>query len=290
MDIRLSGEQLADYQQDGYIIVKGFLSADELTPLYKAYQGDPSIDGSLYGMTDKAGAAHPINIWVDLGDDIIGTIPRLERVVDCVEQILGEPCYHWHSKFTNKPPGCRARIDWHQDYTSWYDDGCLFPHMLTMALAIEPAARANGCLQVVPGSHRMGLMNHQDVPNFEVRLEAAKDRLGLVHCELETGDAVFFHCNTLHGSGPNDSARSRLMLFSSYNAVSNQPLEAAIGSNEWGRFMGITPEERRVRPLQKLPDDTLLRQADMPAFGRTPFKRPIDTPGEGYTRAVALET
>ena len=162
--------------------------------------------------------------------------------------------------------------------------------MLTMALAIEPAARANGCLQVVPGSHRMGLMNHQDVPNFEARLEAAKDRLGLVHCELETGDAVFFHCNTLHGSGANDSDRSRLMLFSSYNAVSNQPLEAAIGSNEWGRFMGITPEERRVRPLQKLPDDTLVRRADMPAFGRTPFKRPIDTPGEGYTRAVALET
>ena len=94
MDIRLSREQLADYQQDGYLIVKGFLSADELTPLYQAYQGDPSIDGSLYGMTDKAGAAHPINIWVDLGNDIIGTIPRLERVVNCVEQILGEPCYH----------------------------------------------------------------------------------------------------------------------------------------------------------------------------------------------------
>ncbi len=285
----LSEQQLEAYQRDGFLIARALFSQADLNPLYQAYRNDPTIGGSLYGMSDKTGAAHPINIWVELGDDMIGIIPRLARVIDPVEQLLGEPCYHWHSKFTNKPPGCRARIDWHQDYTSWYDDGCLFPNMLTVGVAIEPANKSNGCLQVVPGSHRMGLMDHQETGIFETRVEAAKQKLGLVHCELEMGDAVFFHCNTLHGSGPNGSDRSRLMLFSSYNAVSNQPIEGAIGANEWGRFMGITPEERRARTLQKLPDDALQSRPGLPAFGRTPFKQPIATPGEGFTQAVPLE-
>jgi hypothetical protein len=286
---RLNETQLADYARDGYLIVRQLLSSAELDPLSRAYRADPSLGGSFYGMVDKAGAAHPINIWVELGDDMIGMIPRLARVVETVEQLLGEPCYHWHSKFTDKPPGCEARIDWHQDFTSWYDDGCLFPNMLTVGLAIEPATRANGCLQVVPGSHLMGLMDHQETGIFEMRLEAAQQRLGLAHCEMEMGDAVFFHCNTLHGSGSNPSENARLMMFSSYNSVFNEPVAGAQGNNEEGLFMGITPAERKVRPLHTLPDDVLLRQAYLSVFDHTPFKQPIETPGEGFTRAVRLE-
>lgn len=285
----LNKQQLSAYHSEGFVVVRELFKKKELAPLFNAYRDDPSIGGSLYGMVDKAGAAHPINIWVELGDDIIGVIPRLERVVGAAEQLLGESCYHWHSKFTNKPPGCRANIDWHQDFTSWYDDGCLFPNMLTMGLALEKSTLANGCLQVVPGSHRLGLMNHQETGIFDTRLEAAMERLGVVNCELEQGDAVFFHCNTLHGSGGNESDWSRLMLFTSYNACSNEPVLGAQGNNEWGRFMGITPAERQARPLQVVPDNALSDGSVSEAFGKTPFKQPIETQGDGFTRTVPLE-
>ena len=284
----LTDAQVADYHRDGFIIARGLYLHDELQPLYDAYRDDPSIGGSLYGMLDRAGKAHPINIWVDLADDIIGLIPRMPRLVDSVEKIFDESCYHWHSKFTNKPPGCAARIDWHQDYVSWYDDGVLFPTMLTVGIALEDASRENGCLQVVRGSHHMGLLDHEDRENFDARVEAAKQTLGLVYCDLKQGDAVFFHSNTLHGSGPNESESSRLMLFSSYNVASNEPVDGIVGENKKGRFMGITPDERKFRPIEKVSDTVLRDGKYRSAFGQTPFKQPIDTPDDSYLTAVPL--
>ena len=285
----LTDADVRDYERDGFVIARGLFTTDELQPLFDAYRDDSTIAGSLYGMVDKAGAAHPINIWHELGDDIIGVIPRMPRMVDSTEKIFGEPCYHWHSKFTNKPPGCRAKVDWHQDYVSWYDDGVMFPKMLTIGISIESTSIANGCLQVVPGSHHMGLLDHDDTQNFDRRVEAVKEILGLVHCEMEQGDAVFFHCNTLHGSASNRSGSSRLMLFTSYNAASNEPVNGIGGNNKKGLFMGITPEERKFRPLDKISDDVLQKKSYRSAFSDTPFKQPIETPGDGYLAAVPLK-
>lgn len=284
----LTDEQVADYHREGFIITRGLFSCAEIQPLFDAYRKDPTIGGSLYGMVDRAGNAHPINIWVDLADDMIGMIPRMPRMVDTVEKLFGESCYHWHSKFTNKPPGCRAKVDWHQDYVSWYDDGIMFPTMLTIGIALEDSSEENGCLQVIRGSHHMGLMRHEDRENFDARVNAAKQSPGLVSCDLKQGDAVFFHSNTLHGSGTNKSDRSRLMLFTSYNAATNEPVDGIIGDNKKGRFMGITPEERKFRPIEKVSDDVLKNGDYRSAFGHTPFKEPIDTPDESYLQAVPL--
>jgi len=63
-------------------------------------------------------------------------------------------------------------------------------------------------------------------------------------------DAEFFHCNTLHGSASNETDTSRLMLFASYNAESNEPIPDAQGTNEEGKFMNIAAQERKFRPLE----------------------------------------
>ncbi|MFQ5983497.1 MAG: phytanoyl-CoA dioxygenase family protein, partial [Woeseiaceae bacterium] len=152
----LGKAQVEAYERDGFVCIPGFFDAGELEPLLDAYRDDPTINGAMYGMVDNYGAPHPICIWTELGDDIIGMIPRMVRMVEATETLMGEPCYHWHSKITVKPPGCDAHVDWHQDYGSWYDDGVPFPSLLTVGLAIEPATKTNGCLQLVPGSHKIG--------------------------------------------------------------------------------------------------------------------------------------
>ena len=285
---KFTESDLESYERDGFIIVRRFFDAKELASLLEAYRADPSIRGSLYGMLDDDGAPHPICIWTDLADDVIGMIPRMARMVDGTESLLGEPCYHWHSKLTVKPPGCKARIDWHQDYTSWYDDGLLFPNLLTVGVAIEPATRANGCLQLVPGSHRIGRLSFERSGGLQLRIERATDLLGIVHCELNTGDAVFFHANTLHGSASNESDKSRLMLFSSYNAKSNEPIPNAQGVNEDGAFMGISADERKYKPIDKLPDDVLSKQKYLSAFGQTQFKVMDTGLADGYTQVTQL--
>ena len=288
MITRLNQCQLEAYERDGFVAVRQFFDSGELAPLLEAYRKDASVGGSLYGMLDDAGAAHPICIWIELADDIIGMLPRMARMVECTEFLMGEPCYHWHSKLTVKPPGCEARIDWHQDYTSWYDDGVMFPQLLTVGVAIEPATKANGCLQLVPGSQRIGRMNYEDHAIYEKRVDRAKEKLDVVHCEMDTGDAVFFHCNTLHGSAMNTSDSSRLMLFASYNAASNEPIPNAVGINEDGAFMNISPEERMFKSIAKLPDDVLTTHQYRSAFDQTQFKMPDTTLQAGFTQAGQL--
>ena len=278
MKCRLSEEQLATYERDGFITLRNLFDGDELGPLQQAYRDDPTVNGSVYGMVDNDDRPHPICIWTDLGDDIVGMIPRMTRMVETTEALLGEPCYHWHSKITVKPPYCQANVDWHQDYGSWYDDGVLFPKMLTAAIALEPSTRANGCMQLIPGSHKLGRIDHRPVEGgpdlFNIRVEKAKETLGLVDCELDVGDAVFFDCNVLHGSGSNETDTSRLMIFASYNAASNEPVSQAQGANEEGAFMNISAEERKFRPLEKLPDDVLRSSRCKSAFSHTAFKKP----------------
>ena len=291
---KLSDEQIALYRRDGMLRIPGLFDVEELEPLRGAFRDDPTLNGALYGMVDLEGEPHPICIWTELADDIIGMIPRMARVVDATEALLGEPCYHWHSKLTVKPPRCRARVDWHQDYASWYDDGVLFPQMLTVAIALEPATKANGCMQFIPGSHRMGRIDHRPVDggfdSFWTRLETAKETLGLVHCELDVGDAVFFHCNLFHGSGSNETDTTRPLLFPSYNAVSNAPIPGAQGANEEGAFMNISQAERAFRPLEKLPDDVLRTQRYESAFHHTRFKQPSEELGGTYSRAEQLDS
>ncbi len=281
-------KQRESYERDGFIILRRFFEPEELAPLLEAYRADPTVRGSMYGMVDNDGSPHPICIWTELADDMIGMIPRMTRVVDATEALLGEPCYHWHSKLTVKPPGCKARIDWHQDFTSWYEDGLLFPNLLTIGLAIEPATRANGCMQLVPGSHRMGRLSFEKSRGFNLRIDKAIEVLGNVHCEMDTGDAVFFHANTLHGSEVNQTETSRLMMFASYNARSNEPLPGAQGANEDGAFMNISAEERKYKAIKKLPDDVLRQKKYKSALDHTRFKVMNTELGEGYTQATRL--
>ena len=94
-------------------------------------------------------------------------------------------------------------------------------------IALNHADRANGCLQVIRGSHQAGRIEHgvystQHCADPE-RVEQLLDRLDLVYCELDPGSAVFFHCNTLHRSDANSSERNRWNLICCYNAARNDP-------------------------------------------------------------------
>ena len=283
----LSADQIAAYLRDGVLRVPNLFDADELEPLRQAIAQDPTVNGQLYGMVDIEGEAQPICIWTDLGDDIIGMIPRMARMVEATESLLGESCYHWHSKITIKPARCPALVDWHQDYYSWYDDGVLFPKLITVGIAVEPSTRENGCMQVVPGSHRMGRIGHGGYD--PVRFALAKEKLGVIHCELDVGDAIFFDCNTLHGSDANSTDQARVLLMSSYNAASNEPFEKARGPNIEGAFMNISAAERAYRPLEKLPDDVLAKRLFKSAFQHTRFNRPRISSRDGYTQAVPIK-
>ena len=157
----LRADEVARYHTDGLIVLPGFFAPEEVEPLRTALHADPSVGGGVFESMDTSGQGHDAISWIEKSDDLIGLFPFMARMADAAEALLGEECYHWHSKLTMKPPGAPARMEWHQDFGAWYDEGLLRPDLLTIGVAIDPTTRENGATQFLKGTHALGRIDHR---------------------------------------------------------------------------------------------------------------------------------
>lgn len=243
----LTDEQAAHFHRDGYLFLPSFLDVEETRLLQEACRADAVLQQHAMGVKDASGRRTNLSLWNHPGDDIYGMIARSERLVSAVEQLLEDEVYHYHSKLSAKQPRVGGAWEWHQDYGYWYKNGCLFPDMLSVFIAVDPCTRENGCMQVLRGSHKMGRVDHgfageQTGADLE-RVEEAKKRLELVYCEMEPGTALFFHGNLLHTSEANLSDQPRWGLICCYNARHNDPYKEH--------------HHPRYTPLEKVPDSAI---------------------------------
>ena len=227
MRFEISEEQIAAFNRDGYINVKHLFDAEEVDMLLTTARNDAAMNANARDIQDAGGQKIKLALWNHPGDDIFGLVGRCHRVVDTAERLLGDEVYHYHSKLSIKEPKVGGAWEWHQDYGYWYQNGCLFPDMLSCMIALDPCTIENGCMQVLKGSHRLGRIEHsfegeQTGANRERVAEASKV-LDLVYTVMEPGDALFFHSNTLHCSAPNESEHPRWVLIACYNTKSNNP-------------------------------------------------------------------
>jgi len=226
--IRLSASQKAQYEQDGYLIVKNFINPEEVTLLSGLATGD-TVRNHAFDLKDQSGKYTKLTLWFTPGDDTFGLLTRSEQIVSAVQTLLGEgEVCHFHSKLMQKEPKVGGAWEWHQDYGYWYKNGFLYPEaLISVMLALTEATKQNGCLQVLKGSHKMGRFEHlfageqqgADMPFVE---EALK-RCERVYVELQPGDMLFFHSNLLHMSEANLSDKARWSLISAYNLSYNVP-------------------------------------------------------------------
>jgi hypothetical protein len=238
---RLTPDDLAAYDRDGYLLLPGLFEADEIAQLRDSAKHDRELDQSAFGRADGEGGSVRLSLWNHPADDLYGMFSRNCRIVDRVEQLLADEPYHYHSKMIMKEAHTGGAWAWHQDYGYWYESGVLFPNLCSVFVAVDPANRANGCLQVLRGSHQMGRINHVKTGDQTgadpERVAAASAQLELVYVEMQPGDALFFHANLLHRSDQNRSENDRWALVCCYNARSNSPYKE-------GRHPGYTPLNR----------------------------------------------
>jgi len=225
MPFVLSDAQRDQFERDGYLIVERLFHSVEIGLLGQIARADRELSRDSASRRDGAGGVIQLAVRNELGDDIYSAFVRCRRIVETMERLLDGEVYHYHHKLILKEPRLGGAWEWHQDYGYWYETGCLFPDLASCMIAVDRATQANGCLQVLRGSHRMGRLDHGPVgdqtgANPE-RVEAALTKLERVSCELEPGDAVFFHCNLLHRSDRNDSDQPRWALICCYNAARN---------------------------------------------------------------------
>jgi ectoine hydroxylase-related dioxygenase (phytanoyl-CoA dioxygenase family) len=214
------------YRRQGYVIVPELFLREQIAWLAREVQTDWALDRGAQTLDDAQGRKARFTLWYDLEDDLYSCFIRSERIIAPMEQLMRGPCYHYHSKVIFKEPGSGAWL-WHQDYGYWYNYGFLRPGLVSCMVAIDAATRENGCFRVLAGSQQMGRVEHQQLGEQLAadpeRVRAAEQRYPAHDVELRPGDAVFFHCNLLHGSPANTSNQPRACLIASYNACDNLP-------------------------------------------------------------------
>ena len=228
MPTQFTPEQRSDYERDGFVLVRSLFDTEEIALLCGAIETDPQLHASLYDRHDASGKSTRMATWNHPGDSVYGLAARSHRVVDTMEEMLGGEVYHYHSKLTAKEPRDGGAWEWHQDYGYWYHNGCVFPCMASVMVALDKTTRENGCLQVIRGSHHAGRVEHGVLPGQQVgadprRVEEMLKSLELVYAEMEPGDGLFFHANVMHRSDQNRSENRRWTVLFCYNAARNNP-------------------------------------------------------------------
>jgi len=140
---------------------------------------------------------------------------RTPELLDIVEQLLGPDLICWGAHFFCKPGGDGLEVPWHQDGKYWP----IRPLATCTAwLALDDSTVENGCLRVVPGSHRMQSVYHHRLderPGLAIDQVVDDERFddaAAVPVELEAGQLSIHDVYMIHGSGPNTSPRRRAGL------------------------------------------------------------------------------
>ncbi len=275
----LSEEQLENYQKDGYVIVKNFCSKQEVNKLYSTALQDNAMANNALDLNDQTGKKTKLSLWFTPGNDVFGYLTRSERMVNAVGQLLDNKSAvcHFHSKLMQKEPKVGGAWEWHQDYGYWYKNQFMFPdQLLSVMVALTPANKENGCIQVIKGSHKMGRVNHgfagEQVGADQVMVDNALKTMDLVYVEIEPGDALFFHSNILHRSEANLSDSPRWSIISCYSTQSNLAYNET--TNSWHTPIETVPDEALLNwESSSLSGADFLKKENDPALKETGWEK-----------------
>lgn len=223
----LTKQQLAEYEELGFLHSVPILSQDEVA--YYRAQVEQTCQ-AIGGRVARLNSLHMFFRWAwDLS-----THPRL---LDCLEELLGPNIVLKSTRIFYKHGRSASYVGWHQDgITERLEDG----RAPAIWLGLTAATVENGCLRVVPRSHRLGLLQHASNPDlkplpgststpveswFRAHGDELSERITSVPEELDPpfdlemlpGEMSIHHPVTLHGSNPNFSTEPRIGLSASYS-------------------------------------------------------------------------
>src|SRR5215471_7712333 len=270
-----SAEQKAYYEDQGYLVFPELLSGEELAELRAALaevlveaQGLETTNAKFSVTRTEDGGWSPRRIFNPTAHHkAFYDLVFHPRILDTVENLIGPNIQLHHAKINLKPPSNReARFEWHQDYP-------FFPHtnfdLLAVMVYFDDSSEENGCLRIVPGSHKGGPRNHLFAKDgaFSSQLEdksVVADPAGWLTVPVPAGGMELHHCNMLHSSTANRGTRPRTAMVIQYRAADNAELGGDKGRVHNGlQVRGVNPyRARMIAGTFKLPgqiDDPLQR-------------------------------
>jgi ectoine hydroxylase len=250
--MKLSTEQVAFYQENGYLQINNYLSQGEADLLYAELpniidRNSPRIILEDNGSVRSVFAPHLVN-------EIYARLARLERLVVPSEQLIGSEVYVHQYKVNTKQGLKGDWWEWHQDFPYWHiDDGIRTPDMVSVIIYLQDTDSSNGALLLIPKTHKLGIVkfaqkdeavlaeklkyndHHKNTEylsslnsNIKFTVDHALIREfsfsnGIVTASGRKGSVLFFHCNIFHASNNNLTPFDRDAVLITYNSVANIP-------------------------------------------------------------------
>ena len=235
----LTAEQIASYEELGFLDSIPILSASEAD----RFRGEvEKTCAALGGRVTRLDGPHLYFRWA-------WELSTHPRVLDCMEQLIGPNIMLKSTRLFYKFGHSDSFVGWHQDGLTERVADAYVP---AIWLGLTPATAENGCLRVVPGSHRLGLVPHADIPNpdnlttqgatAQVPIKAPHDVV------MKAGEMSLHHPLMLHASNPNRSPEARIGFSATY---STPALESSRTAVAWVR--GDGPRDR-FRIVEAPPD------------------------------------
>lgn len=216
----LTAEQVEQFHRDGFLVVRGLYSADEIREISAwtdQIAGAPEERGKtmMYFETSSRDGARilcRVENFVPYHEGFRRLITE-RRLQQAVSDLLGEPAVLFKDKINFKLPGGDGFKE-HQDVQAGWDQ---FAELhITAMVAIDETNEANGSLEMIPGLHRRGLLGRKWAPLTDE--DTGHAAYVPVHCK--PGDAVFFDSFAPHRSAPNRTDQQRRVLYITYNRAS----------------------------------------------------------------------
>jgi len=229
----LSPQQIAQYHDEGYTVLREFLSRAAVDAIL--------VD--IRALTSAATVAHHDSTRLEMEPNQGPEGNKVRRVyepctyyprfralsesadlLDVIEQLIGRNLVFHLSKVNMKPAELGSVVEWHQDLTYY---PLTNTDSVTVLFYLDDADASNGCLQVIPRAHHK-VLDHTSNGIFQGRVTETVDASGAVFLEGEAGSAIFMHALTPHASAPNLSPKSRTTLILSYHAADAFPIHLAM--------------------------------------------------------------
>ena len=213
----LSPAEVANFQRDGFIVVPHLYSPEQMLEWKRLIQGvldeEKKQQGDAWNLT-----ASGVRVWnVPAIHPTLLAAMKDDHVTPILQQVIGPNVEFLSAKAVFKNDTTSFASPWHHDWFYW--EGT---NKVSIWIAMDDATPDNGCLKMIPGSHKKDFPKTSHDGNAFVNRIDEKELAGLPISTLaiERGGAVFFHDRTVHSSYPNTVKKDRWSLISTYRDAS----------------------------------------------------------------------
>jgi phytanoyl-CoA hydroxylase len=227
----LSSEEIERYRRDGYLVVDEVLSAGQVTALRRVadewVEASRTVEanGDLFDLEPGHRPDRPQVRRIKnpaSSSQEYDAVMRDPALLDIVAQLIGPDIRYQGTKMNMKSAGVGSPVEWHQDWA-------FYPHtnddILAVGVVIDDMNLDNGCLLVVPGTHRGPVLDHHASGRFVGSVDpTAIDPASWAPLEASAGAVTIHHVRLLHGSAPNRSGNPRRLFLIEYVAGDAWPL------------------------------------------------------------------